>query len=134
MITELGFDTNSITVIPNIEEKLISFTKYVSNKFQICFVDTYRFMALSLEKLTNDLALGKFRETIKEYSIENIDLVTRKEVYRDEYTDSWERLDNSQLPTKDKFYNTLSETIISDAGYEHALRVWNFFKFKSLGE
>jgi hypothetical protein len=33
LITKLGFDTKSITVIPNTEEKLISFSKYVSNSF-----------------------------------------------------------------------------------------------------
>jgi len=53
-------------VIPNTEEKFISFTKYVSNTFQIRFVDTFRFMTTSLEKLVIHLSKGdklKFRET-----------------------------------------------------------------------
>lgn len=41
IITQLAFDTKSINVIPNTEEKLISFTKYISNSFQIRFVDSF---------------------------------------------------------------------------------------------
>jgi len=60
------FDTQSI--IPNSEEKFISFTKYITNKFQIRFLDTCRFMAASLEKPHDNLAqcdTAKFREIKK---------------------------------------------------------------------
>lgn len=90
LITQLGFDTKSINVIPNTEEKLISFTKYISNPFQIRFVDSFRFMATSLEKLVNNLGKGgnsKFRETRKIFSDNDIDLVTRKGFYPYEYTE-----------------------------------------------
>jgi hypothetical protein len=46
IISELGYDDNTITVIPNTEEKFISFSKFTSNKFTIRFVDTCRFIAL----------------------------------------------------------------------------------------
>lgn len=57
---ELGYDTKSISVIPNTEEKLISFSKYISNNFVIRFIDTLRFMASSLDKLANNLATPDF--------------------------------------------------------------------------
>lgn len=137
LITQLGFDTKSINVIPNIEEKLISFTKYISNSFQIRFVDSFRFMATSLEKLVNNLGKGgnsKFRETRKIFSENNIDLVTRKGFYPYEYTDSWEKLNETTLPPKEKFYSSLNETHISNDDYEYAKIVWNQFNCNTLGE
>ncbi|KAL4147912.1 hypothetical protein QTP88_002239 [Uroleucon formosanum] len=132
-----SFDTRSINVIPNTEEKLISFTKYISNAFQIRFVDSFRFMATSLEKLVNNLEKGgksKFRETKKIFSENDIDLVTRKGFYPYEYTDSWEKLNETTLPAKEKFYNTLNETHISNDDYEQAKTVWSRFNCNTLGE
>ncbi|XP_050066531.1 uncharacterized protein LOC126555674, partial [Aphis gossypii] len=137
IVTQLGFNTKSITVIPNTEEKLISFTKYISNTFQIRFVDTFRFMSTSLEKLVNNLAKGdtlKFRDTRRVFNNNDIELVTRKGVYCYEYTDSWEKLSETALPSKEHFYSTLHESHIDDADYEHAIRVWEHFNLKTLGE
>jgi len=137
LITQLGFDTQSIKVIPNTEENLISFSKYISNSFQIRFVDSFRFMATSLEKLVNNLGKGgksKFREMKKIFSESDIDLVTRKGFYPYEYTDSWGKLNETALPPKEKFYNTLNETHISNNDYEHAKTVWNRFNCNTLGE
>lgn len=108
MITQLGIDSQSITVIPNTEEKFISFTKYVSNNFQLRFLDTFRFMPSSLEKLSNNLAKPdnlKFKDTLKVFSFTDIDLVTRKGIYPYQYTDSWNKLDETSLPPK-KFFIT----------------------------
>ncbi|KAF0718937.1 Uncharacterized protein FWK35_00026527, partial [Aphis craccivora] len=137
LITQLGFDTKSINVMPNIEEKLISFTKYISNSFQLRFVDSFRFMATNLEKLVNNLGKGgnsKFRETRKIFSENDIDLVTRKGFYPYEYTDSWEKLNETTLPPKEKFYSSLNETHISNDDYEYAKIVWNQFNCNTLGE
>eukprot|EP00102_Acyrthosiphon_pisum_P012564 XP_008181781.2 PREDICTED: uncharacterized protein LOC103309046 [Acyrthosiphon pisum] len=137
LVLQLGLDTKSINVIPNTEEKFISFTKYVSNNFQIRFVDTFRFMATSLEKLVINLAKGdksKFRETGKIFNSTDMDLVTRKGVYPYEYTDGWEKLDENILPRKEDFYNTLTETDLCDEDYEYAKRVWDHFNFNTLGE
>ncbi|KAF0719456.1 Integrase catalytic domain-containing protein, partial [Aphis craccivora] len=137
LITQLGFDTKSINVMPNIEEKLISFTKYISNSFQLRFVDSFRFMATNLEKLVNNLGKGgnsKFRETRKIFSENDIDLVTRKGFYPYEYTDSWEKLNETTLPPKEKFYSSLNEIHISNDDYEYAKIVWNQFNCNTLDE
>jgi len=34
IVTELGYDTNTISVIPNSEDKFVSFSKYVKTSFQ----------------------------------------------------------------------------------------------------
>jgi len=91
IIRELGYDTNAIKVIPNTDEKYISFEKYVSNTFTIRFVDTCRFMASSLATLASNLVthdFSKFRESAKVFEIEDMTLVTRKGMYPYEYTDS----------------------------------------------
>lgn len=137
LVTQLGFDSHSISVIPNSEEKFISFTKYITNRFQIRFVDTYRFMASSLEKLVGNLYhcdTDKFREIKKIFNNVDIDLVTRKGIYPYEYTDSWDKLQDKCLPPKSEFYSSLTESNIDEADYQHALRVWNYFNFKTLGE
>jgi len=51
IVTELGYDAKIIDVIPNTEEKYISFSKYISNTFSIRFVDTIKFMASSLSSI-----------------------------------------------------------------------------------
>lgn len=137
IITQLGNDTQSITVIPNTEEKLISFAKYISPKFQIRFLDTFRFMESSLEKLASNLAVGdnsKFKETAKIFTPNDMSYVTRKGFYPYEYTDRWEKLDEPSLPPKEEFYSTLLERHIKDEDYEYAQRVWKHFGFKTLGE
>jgi len=55
IVTELGYDTKSISVIPNTEEKYISFTKYITKMFSVRFIDTFRFLASSLSTLSSNL-------------------------------------------------------------------------------
>jgi len=59
-------------------------------------------MATSLSTLASNLItpeLEKFRETSKHFSAEDMVLVTRKGVYPYEYTDSWEKLEECELPS-----------------------------------
>jgi len=78
IISELAYDTKSINVILNTEEKFISFSKYLSSTFTIRFIDTMRFMASSLESLAENLitpGLDKFRETGKHFVAGDMSLV-----------------------------------------------------------
>jgi len=126
IVTELGHDTQTIKVIPNSEEKYISFTKYVSSKFSIRFIDTFRFMATSLSSLAKNLitpGLENFRETAKVFTGDDMPFVTRKGVYPYEYTDSWGKLDDRLLPRKRDFYSTLTESGIKEEEFDHAKEV-----------
>ncbi|XP_050548065.1 uncharacterized protein LOC126909672, partial [Daktulosphaira vitifoliae] len=112
IVTQLGYDDKPINVIPNTEEKFISFSKYVTKDFKIRFVDSNRFMASSLAKLTENLAKGdveKFKETAKHFPQTDIGLITRKGVYPYEYTDSFEKLNETSLPSINEFYSSLNE-------------------------
>ena len=48
--------------------------------------------------------------------------------------DSWNRFNETELPSKDKFYSTLNLEDISDDDYAHAINVWNTFNISNLGE
>ena len=56
----------------------------------------------------------------------------RKGVYPYEWLDSVERLNETQLPSKDAFYTKLTEQGISDVDYMHAQTVWRTFKMKTM--
>ncbi|XP_022173276.1 uncharacterized protein LOC111035801 [Myzus persicae] len=137
IVTELGYDTKTISVIPNTEEKYISFLKHVSNIFSIRFIDTFRFLASSLSTLASNVitpGFEKFREISIVFKSEDMPFVTRKGVYPYEYTDGWNRLEESCLPEKKDFYSTLTESNIENEEYKHATDVWNHFKCKTLGD
>ena len=48
--------------------------------------------------------------------------------------DSWDRLSESKLPDKDKFYSKLNMDGVKDKDYEHACKVWKEFGIKNMGE
>ena len=47
-------------------------------------------------------------------------LLLRKGVYPYEYTDSWERFNETSLPNKEAFYSALNMEDITDVDYRHA--------------
>ena len=59
-------------------------------------------------------------------------LLLRKGVYPYEWLDSVERLNETQLPSKDAFYSKLTGQGISDVDYKHAQQVWRTFKMKTM--
>ncbi|XP_022160659.1 uncharacterized protein LOC111026820 [Myzus persicae] len=137
IVTELGYDTQTINVIPNSEEKYVSFLKYISSTFIVRFIDTFRFMTSSLSSLAENLVTPEhdnFRGTAKHFVTGDMPLVNRKRVYPYEYTDSWSKLDETNLPRKRDFYSSLTETGIKEEDFEHAKEVWDHYCCTTLGE
>lgn len=79
-IKNLGACDGNINCIPNNEEKYISFSKevvvdsYIVKegkeevvKQQLKFIDSFKFMAFSLEKLSGNLEKSCFANTLKYY-------------------------------------------------------------------
>ena len=61
-------------------------------------------------------------------------LLLTKGVYPYEYMDSWERFNETELPSKKDFYSKLNLEDITDEDYMHAQKVWKVFNIKNLGE
>lgn len=131
----------SITVIPQTKEKYITFSQGVNVdefdkrfKIKLRFIDSYKFMASSLASLSNNLSASDFIETMKCFNPEDFNLISRKGVYPYEYMNSFKKFKETELPSVDLFYSTLTNTSISESDYKHAQDVWSHFKIKNMGE
>ena len=71
---QLGKTQGNINCIPNNEEKYISFSKSIlpedvednkKNRFEIRYIDSFKFMASSLGGLSKNLSREQFREMNK---------------------------------------------------------------------
>ena len=58
----------------------------------------------------------------------------RKGVYPYEYIDSWERFNETSLPSKKEFYSNLNIEDIDDIDYRHGNNVFKGFKLDNLGD
>ncbi|KAF4529670.1 hypothetical protein B566_EDAN017511 [Ephemera danica] len=133
IVRHLGDFEGDVKVIPNSQEKYITFSKKVGN-IKLQYIDTYRFMAKSLDELAKLLPNDRKLTTAEFFPPELFHLVCRKNVFCYDYIDSWEKLDETQLPPKDAFYNKLNESHISDEDYAHAQEVWHRFGIQNLGQ
>ena len=86
----------------------------------------------SLEKLVNNLSKASFGNTKRYYAEDKLDLRTRKGIYPYEYMDTLEKLKETQLPPKEKFYSRLNDKGICGKDYTHAGKVWKTFEMKNL--
>lgn len=134
IIKQLGCDQREITVIPNTSEKLVSFSKKTVSGIKLRFIDTFRFLSASLSELAKNLPKDKFNHTSMFFEPNDLSLVTRKGIYPYEYTDSWEKLNEKVLPPKECFHNTMTDSDVTDEDYAHAVKVWQRFDCKTLGE
>ena len=137
IVRELGYDEKDVFVIPNSEEKYISFSKRMGNGLSLRFVDTFRFMSSSLNNLVSYLPDEEKRETLSTFADatpEQRKLLLRKGIYPYEYTDSWARLEETRLPPREAFYSHLSEAGVSEEDYDHACTVWSSFNLTTLRE
>jgi hypothetical protein len=128
---------DTIGCIPNNMEKYMTFSLG-----QLQFIDTLQFMNSSLDKLAANLQTEDLRITGRWHTepapgvlrVEALALLRRKGVYPYECVDSFERFDETQLPPKEAFYSRLSGQHITDADYQHALRVWKAFGCKTFSD
>ena len=97
----------NITCIPNNAEKYISFSVG-----QLKFLDSFLFMASSLEKLVDATDKSDFKLTRKEFG-DQTEILLRKGVYPYEYINSLERFNEPKLPTIDTFYSKSSDESVS---------------------
>ena len=121
------FPNEYIQCIPNNMERYISFT--IGN---LRFIDSFQFMAESLDKLSSNLKKENFTHTAMQNPADKLHLLLRKGVFPYEYWDSIDRFDEPQLPPKEAFYSRLTDQTITDEDYCHAQQVWKEFNMQKL--
>ena len=120
----------NINAIPNNMEKYMAFM--LGN--HLTFIDSFQFMSSSLDKLVSNLPKDDLIYTSKVFKGKRLDLMSQKGVYPYDFIDSFEKFNQTELPTKDQFYSILNDQHITDDEYEHANKVWNTFMIKTMGE
>ena len=125
---EIGKFKMNISVIPNNLEKYMAF--FLGNNLK--FIDSLQFMNDSLEKLAKNITISDMKYTSQEF--QDVERMKRKGVYPYDYMDSFDKFNNKNLPSKEKFFCMLSDEHITDEDYEHAQNVWNTFNLKSMGQ
>ena len=144
-IKNLGKSEGKIDCIPNNEEKYISFSKHILvDKFknkkgeekevirEIRFIDSFKFMATSVDSLVNNLPKESFKNLTEFYEGEQLDLIKRKGVFPYDWFDSFDRLSADHLPPKEAFHSILNDSGISEEDYIHAQKVWETFNMKTM--
>ena len=86
------------------------------------------------KKFNKDL-IKKFKNTYSFFNnnLNKFILLLRKGIYPYEYMDSWERFNETSLPSKEDFYSNLNMEDIDDIDYRHGNNVFKGFKLDNLG-
>ena len=144
-IKQLATVSGDLSCIPSTEEKYISFSKKIKVgehfsrkkgtklpiKFEIRFIDSFKFLQTSLANLVSNLQPTDFKN-LNRVIKENISLLTRKGCYPYDYVSSIDILKETKLPSKELFYSKLYDEHISDEDYQHAIKVLKSFNCKTL--
>ena len=154
LLPELGKFHKKISIIPNNMQAYMSFsvghtTSYFDKKtrkqvnreyMNLRFIDSFGFMASSLNQLVVDLKQGgldKFKNVSQEFGsdVDLTELMTRKGIYPYSFMDSFDKFDIDPLTlTKSDFRNDLTGEDISDGDYEFYKAICEKFAMKTLGE
>ena len=89
----------------------------------LTFIDSFQFMSSSLDKLVNNLPKDDLKYTSQAFKGKRLNLMSQKGVYQYDLMDSFEKFNQTELPTKDQFYSILNDQHITDDEYDHAKKV-----------
>ncbi|XP_070152501.1 uncharacterized protein [Polyergus mexicanus] len=136
----------SVEILPITKETYISFTKNVEDawdegwfgkRLKLRFVDSFKFLSASLEKLASYLDKSELRIARSEFSDlsdADFELLARKGVFPYEYVDDVDKLLVTRLPPREAFHSSLTGDAISENDYARAIRVWERFRVETLGD
>ena len=94
----------NINAIPNNMEKYMAFM--LGN--HLTFIDSFQFMSSSLDKLVSNLPKDDLIYTSKAFKGKGLNLMSQKGVYPYDFMDSFEKFNQTKLPTKDQFYSIIN--------------------------
>ena len=75
-----------------------------------------------------------FKYTSEKFTGKELSLMSQKDVYPYDFMDSFEKLNQMELPTKEQLYSILIDQHITNDEYNHAKKVWKVFNIKTMGE
>ena len=118
-------DKNTVSVVPSTSEKFISLQIGVhikatkkkkcvwTNQYEyIRLLDSFKFMTASLVKLVQNLPPDQFsllEQHFQEWPTSSVNLLKQKDSFPYCYVDSFEKLQETQLPPRDKWTNSLQQ-------------------------
>ena len=140
-VKEFGCVEGELKAIAQTDEKYISFSQSIAvdnytNKMkqtiniyrELRFLDSYRFMSSSLEKLAANVPDESLHIMMQHYTNrEEFNLLRRKGVYPYEWMNDDSKFDERQLPSIEHFYSSLRGEGVTDDDYLHACTVWKTF-------
>ena len=118
IVKVLKSEFGKVRVIPQNMEKYLSLTVG-----QLKFIDSFQFTPNCLGILTKTLADDEFRYLKESCTSNHFGLIRRKCIDPYDYVDSFDRFDESKLPSQDAFFSKLSSSPCTDSEYTHATRV-----------
>jgi len=142
-VKEFGQVEGQLRAIPQTDENYISFSQYIKVddyekdgniypiNMELRFIDSFRFMSSSLEKLVSNLPNEDLKILSQCYKNEKFNLLRQKGVYPYDWMDDENKFNQDHLPNKNEFYNLLNNEHISDEKYKHAQLVWKTFNCKT---
>ena len=87
------------------------------------FINSFQFMSSGLNKLFSNLPKDDPIYTSKVFKGKRLNLMSQKGVYPYYFMDSFEKFNQTELPTKDQFHSILNNQHITDDEYDHAKKV-----------
>lgn len=147
-IKDLAEHGSKIDVVAQNKERYITFSKHIlvdqikNNKdktenvfMKLRFLDSFRFMAKSLDKLAQNLENNQCIEIKKHFpDSRQFRLLRQKGIFPYSYVSDFSKLDDTNLPPIAAFYDTLRKEDIAEEDYKRACDVWNVFECRNLGE
>ena len=113
-----------IKIIPHNIEK---FTAFTADSF--IFLDSYAFLASSLDALSSNLQSSDKNPLILQlFKPEDVPFISNKGTLPYDYLDCFEKFNETELPTIDKFNNKLNNREMDSEGYEKVKDFWKHFK------
>lgn len=109
---------------------------YISVMFDnnLKFIDSYQFLPQSLAELITELPSEEFKIVPQAFEDEFIPYVTGKGIFPYDYVDSFTKFEETTIPNIEQFFNSLTESELEKEDYEKAVKTWEIFGIKSLGE
>lgn len=144
------YEDDAIKVIGLTHENYISFSQsfqvnkeeeqyrkeqpeYKKIKFEIRFVDSFRFLTSSIDKIVKTIPKENLINTRNEFKDDkSFDLMSQKGHVCFDYIDSFEKLYERQLPGIEEFKSLLTGSNISEETYKHVQEVYTHFKCEKI--